>query len=95
MTKAELVAKIAEDAQISQAQANKALASFISTVCKEIKDSGSISIAGLGSFNISKRAARTGINPRTRESIQIPASNSVRFKCAKALKELINDNAKD
>ncbi|MDR2459381.1 MAG: HU family DNA-binding protein [Deltaproteobacteria bacterium] len=90
MTKAELVAKIAEEAQISQAQANKALGSFISAVCHEVKDSGSISIAGLGSFSISKRAARTGINPRTREPIKIPASNSVKFKCAKALKEAIN-----
>ncbi|MDR2349506.1 MAG: HU family DNA-binding protein [Deltaproteobacteria bacterium] len=91
MTKAELVAKIAEEASISQAQANKALHSFVQNVCREVKTNGGISVAGLGSFSISKRAARTGINPRTREPIKIAACNSVRFKCAKALKDLVNE----
>jgi DNA-binding protein HU-beta len=91
MTKAELVARIAEEAQISQVQASKALQSFINTIYDEIKGPGSINIAGLGSFTISKRAARSGINPRTREPIKIPASNNVKFKCAKALKDSINN----
>jgi DNA-binding protein HU-beta len=90
MTKAELVARIAEEAQISHAQASKALQSLIGAIHEEIKDPGSINIAGLGSFSISKRSARSGINPRTREPIHIPASNSVKFKCAKALKDHIN-----
>jgi DNA-binding protein HU-beta len=90
MTKAELVARIAEEASISHAQAGKALQSFINTIHDELKGAGSINIAGLGSFAITKRAARSGINPRTREPIKIPASNSVKFKCAKALKDHIN-----
>jgi DNA-binding protein HU-beta len=90
MTKAELVAKMADDAQISQAQASRALQSFIATVSEEVKKSGSLNISSLGSFAISKRAARSGINPRTREPIKIPASNSVKFKCSKALKDFIN-----
>jgi DNA-binding protein HU-beta len=90
MTKAELVAKIAEEAQINQAQAGKALQSFISTVSEQVKETGSITIAGLGTFAVSKRAARSGINPRTKEPIKIPASNTVRFKCAKALKDTLN-----
>jgi DNA-binding protein HU-beta len=90
MTKAELVARIAEEAQINQAQAGKALQSFIATVSEQVKDSGSISISGLGTFAISRRQARSGINPRTKEPIKIPASNTVRFKCAKALKDALN-----
>ncbi|MDR2340149.1 MAG: HU family DNA-binding protein [Deltaproteobacteria bacterium] len=90
MTKAELVAKIAEEAHINQAQAGKALQSFIATVSEEVRGSGSITIAGLGTFAVSKRQARSGINPRTKEPIKIPASNTVRFKCAKALKDLLN-----
>ena len=90
MTKSELVAKIAEEAHINQAQANKALQSFIATVSEQVKDPGTISISGLGTFVITRRQARSGINPRTKEPIKIPASNSVRFKCAKALKDSLN-----
>jgi DNA-binding protein HU-beta len=90
MTKAELVARIAEDSTITQAQANKALQSFIAAVSEEIKGSGSINVNGLGTFSVSERAARSGINPRTREPIKIPSSKSVKFKCAKALKDALN-----
>ncbi|MDR2353063.1 MAG: HU family DNA-binding protein [Deltaproteobacteria bacterium] len=90
MTKAELVARIAEEAHINQAQAGKALQSFIATVSEQVKDAGSINIAGLGTFAVSNRKARSGINPRTKEPIKIPASTTVRFKCAKALKESLN-----
>jgi DNA-binding protein HU-beta len=90
MTKAELVARIAEEAQITQTQANKALLSFIAAVSDEIKGAGSINISGLGTFSVSKRAARSGINPRTREPIKIPATNSVKFKCSKSLKDSLN-----
>ncbi|MDR2405777.1 MAG: HU family DNA-binding protein [Deltaproteobacteria bacterium] len=90
MTKAELVARLAEDAHINQAQATKALQSFIATVTEQVKDTGAITIAGLGTFAVSRRKARSGINPRTKEPLKIPASNTVRFKCAKALKEYLN-----
>ena len=90
MTKAELIDKIAEDAQINKAQANKALQSFIQAVSEQVKEPGSITIAGLGTFAVSRRQARSGINPRTKEPIRIPASNTVRFKCAKALKDSLN-----
>ncbi|MDR2611860.1 MAG: HU family DNA-binding protein [Deltaproteobacteria bacterium] len=90
MTKAELVARIAEEAQVTQTQANKALQSFINAVSEEVKGSGSINVTGLGTFSVSKRAARSGINPRTREPIKIPASYGVKFKCSKAIKDSLN-----
>ncbi|MDR3204555.1 MAG: HU family DNA-binding protein [Deltaproteobacteria bacterium] len=90
MTKAELVAKIAEDTDLTQAQATKALNSLLATMIEEIKDSGSINLAGLGSFTLITRAARTGFNPKTKEPLKIPASKSVKFKCSKTLKDSVN-----
>ncbi|MDR3154413.1 MAG: HU family DNA-binding protein [Deltaproteobacteria bacterium] len=91
MTKAELVAKIASEADVTQAQANRALKSFVSAVSDEVKTTGSINVTGLGTFTVAKRPARSGFNPRTREPIKIPASTSVRFKCSKSLKDALND----
>lgn len=90
MTKAELVAKIAQDSQLTQAQAAKALNSLLSTIVDEIKESGSIALAGLGSFTLVNRAERAGFNPKTKEPLRIPPSKTVKFKCAKALKETVN-----
>ncbi|MDR1487340.1 MAG: HU family DNA-binding protein [Deltaproteobacteria bacterium] len=90
MTKAELVAKIAEDTNLTQSQAAKALNSLLETILDEIKNTGNITLAGLGSFNLVNRAARAGFNPKTREPLRIPASKSVRFRPAKGLKESIN-----
>ncbi|MDR1038403.1 MAG: HU family DNA-binding protein [Deltaproteobacteria bacterium] len=92
MTKAELIAKIAEDAQLTQTQANKALLSFINTVGDEIRSTGSINVTGLGIFSVSERSARTGINPRTREPLSIPASKGVKFRASKALKDSLNES---
>ncbi|MDR1039110.1 MAG: HU family DNA-binding protein [Deltaproteobacteria bacterium] len=90
MTKAELVARIAEEAQLTQAQANKALLCLIAAVSEEIQASRPINVTGLGTFSVSERSARHGINPRTREPIKIPSSKSVKFKCSKALKDALN-----
>ncbi|MDR1546246.1 MAG: HU family DNA-binding protein [Deltaproteobacteria bacterium] len=90
MTKAELVAKIAEDADLTQSQATKALNSFLESVKEAIQTDGSVAIAGLGSFSIVERAARRGINPKTREPILIQATKSVKFRPAKALKDSVN-----
>jgi DNA-binding protein HU-beta len=90
MTKAELVSRIADEAQITQSQANKALQSFINAVSLEIKENSSINVTGLGTFSVSERAERAGINPRTREPIKIPASRSVKFKCSKSLRDALN-----
>jgi DNA-binding protein HU-beta len=91
MTKAELVAKIAEDAGLTQTQASKALNSLIDTLGFEVNTNGSLAIAGLGVFSVVTRSARPGINPRTKEPITIPATKNVKFKPAKALKDLVNN----
>ncbi|MDR0355735.1 MAG: HU family DNA-binding protein [Deltaproteobacteria bacterium] len=91
MTKAELVAKLAEDTEMTQTQASKVLNTLLSIITDEIKDSGSISLAGLGSFSCVDRAERKGFNPLTKEPIMIPASRTVKFKPAKALKDSVNN----
>ncbi|MDR2300750.1 MAG: HU family DNA-binding protein [Deltaproteobacteria bacterium] len=90
MTKAELVARLAEDTELTQVQATKAINGLVAILGDEIRTTGSISLAGLGSFTLVERAARRGFNPKTKEPIKIAASKTVKFRVAKALKESIN-----
>ena len=90
MTKAELIDKMAKDAGISKAAANKALDSFIGSITTALKKKdGKITLVGFGTFSKVRRKARKGRNPATGEEIKIKASNSVRFKPGKALKDSI------
>ena len=89
MNKTELVASIAAKAEISKKDADKALAAFIDTVADALKSGDKISLVGFGTFEARERAARTGINPRTGESIEIAASKNPVFKAGKALKDAI------
>lgn len=89
MNKTELVASIAEKAEISKKDAEKALAAFTATVEEEMKKGGKIALVGFGTFEVRERAARTGINPRTKENITIAASKSPVFKAGKAFKDAI------
>ena len=90
MTKAEMVEKMAKDAGISKAAANKALNSFVDSVKKALKKKdGKVTLVGFGTFSKSRRKARKGRNPQTGETIKIKASNTVRFKPAKGLKDAI------
>jgi DNA-binding protein HU-beta len=85
MNKAELVAKIAEDAGITKSQANGALDSFIEAVTKTLKGGGQVTLVGFGTFSVSKRNARTGRNPQTGAAIKIKAKKVARFKAGKEL----------
>ena len=85
MNKAELIAKIAEDAGITKTQANTALDSFVEAVTKTLKGSGKVTLVGFGTFSVSKRAARNGRNPQTGEVIKIKARKVARFKAGKEL----------
>lgn len=88
MTKAELVVKMAEDAKITKAAAAKALDSFMDGVKKTLKKKdGKVTLVGFGTFLKVRRKARNGRNPQTGKPIKIKASNSVKFKAGKALKE--------
>lgn len=91
MTKAELVGVVAENAGISKAEAEKALKAFVDAVTDCLKTGDKLSLVGFGTFSISKRAARTGQNPQTGKKIDIPESNTPKFKPGKALKDAVNE----
>jgi len=88
MTKVELVAKIAEDADLTKAQAEKALNSFVAATTAAIKAGDKVTLVGFGTFSAVTRAARTGRNPQTGKSIMIEAKTNGKFTPGKALKDL-------
>lgn len=88
MTKAELVAKIAEGAGLTKAQAEKALNTFIAETTSAIKADDKVTLVGFGTFSAFTRAARTGRNPQTGKEIQIPEKKSGKFTPGKELKDL-------
>lgn len=85
MTKAELISKIAEDANITKVAAGAALDSFIEGVTKTLKGGDKLTLIGFGTFSVSKRAARKGRNPFTGEEIKIKAKKVARWKASKEL----------
>ena len=90
MTKAELVEQMAKDAGVSKSAAGAALDSFIGNVTKALKKKdGKVTLVGFGTFSKVRRKARKGRNPQTGEAIKIKASNSVKFKPGKKLKDAI------
>ncbi len=90
MTKAELVGQMAKDAKISKAAALAALNSFTANVTKALKKKdGKVTLVGFGTFSKVRRKARKGRNPQTGEPIKIKASNAVKFKAGKKLKDAI------
>jgi DNA-binding protein HU-beta len=85
MNKAELIAKIADDAGITKTQANDTLDSFVEAVTKTLKGGGKVTLVGFGTFSVSKRAARNGRNPQTGAVIKIKAKKVAKFKAGKEL----------
>ena len=85
MNKAELIAKIADDAGITKTQANAGLDSFVEAVTKTLKGGGKVTLVGFGTFSVSKRAARNGRNPQTGAVIKIKAKKVAKFKAGKEL----------
>jgi DNA-binding protein HU-beta len=83
MNKAELVDKIAKDADITKAQANEALDSFTKCVVTSLKKGDKVTLVGFGTFSVTKRAARVGRNPQTGKEIKIPAKKVAKFKAGK------------
>ena len=91
MNKTELVAAMAEKAELSKKDSEKALKAFIDVVSEELQKGEKIQLVGFGTFEVSERAARTGKNPQTGAAIQIPASKAPKFKAMKSLKEKVNN----
>jgi DNA-binding protein HU-beta len=90
MNKAELIDKIAEAVDVSKATAARALDAVTESITKELKKGQSVTLVGFGTFTVRKRAARTGRNPRTGDSIKIKAAKVPGFKAGKALKDAVN-----
>jgi DNA-binding protein HU-beta len=90
MNKTELVAAIADKAELSKKDAEKALNAFVSSVTDALAKQDKVQLVGFGTFEVRTRNARTGKNPRTGEEIKIPASKVPAFKAGKALKDTVN-----
>ena len=90
MNKSELIDAIADSANLSKADAGRALDGLVGAVTKALKKGDTVSLVGFGTFSVRKRAARTGRNPRTGETIKIKASKNPAFKAGKALKDAVN-----
>ncbi len=90
MNKTELIAAVAEKAEISKKDAEKAVKAFTDAVAEELAKGGKVQLVGFGNFEVSERPAREGRNLRTGETMTIAASKTPKFKPGKALKDEIN-----
>ena len=90
MNKAELIDAVAASADLSKADATKAVDAVISTITSTLKTGDQVTLVGFGTFQVKDRAARTGRNPQTGQTINIPASRVPGFKAGKALKDAVN-----
>lgn len=91
MNKTELIAAVAEKAELSKKDAEKAIKAFTDVVSDELVKGEKIQLVGFGTFEVSERAAREGRNPQTGETMTIAASKAPKFKAGKALKDLVNE----
>ena len=89
MTKAELIAQVAGEAQVRKVDAEKAINSMIMIISATLKKKGRLALAGFGTFAVAQRKAREGRNPQTGTPINIPATKVVKFKPGKQLKDLV------
>ena len=85
-----MIDMVAEAADISKAAAGRAVDAVFDGISSSLSKGDSVTLVGFGTFSVSKRAARSGRNPRTGETIQISASNMPKFKAGKALKDAVN-----
>ena len=90
MNKGELVDAVAASAGLSRSDATKAVDATLDAITKTLRNGGSVSLVGFGTFSVKARAARMGRNPRTGEAIHIAASNVPGFKAGKGLKDAVN-----
>ena len=90
MNKTELIAAVAEKAEIKKTDAEKAIKALTDVIAEELVKGEKVQIVGFGTFEISERAAREGRNPQSGETMMIEASKSPKFKAGKALKDMVN-----
>ena len=90
MNKTELIEHIAKNADLSKADAGRALEAAMGAITTTLRKGGAVTLVGFGTFAVGKRAARTGRNPRTGAAVKIKASKVPKFKAGKALKDALN-----
>ena len=90
MNKTELIAAVAEQAELSKKDAEKALKAFTDVIAAELVKGEKVQLVGFGTFEVFEREAREGRNPLTGEKITIAASKNPKFKAGKALKDMVN-----
>ena len=89
MSKTEFINAVAEKSGLSKVDAKKAVEAFVETVSSELKEGGKVALLGFGSFSVAEKSARKGVNPKTKQPIEIPARKSVKFKAGAELTEII------
>ena len=90
MNKAQLIEQMAEQAQLTKAEAARALEALLATVTATLARGGDVTVVGFGSFVVEERSARTGRNPKTGEPVAIPAAKIPKFRPGKAFKDAVN-----
>ena len=90
MNKTELVAAVAAKAEISKKDAEAAVTATFDAITAALAEGDKVALVGFGTFAVKERAARTGLNPQTKEKIEIAASKAPVFKAGKALKDAVN-----
>ncbi len=90
MNKSELIEKVAERADLNKASAARAVDAVFDSITQALRAGETINLVGFGTFSVGERAARSGRNPRTGETIDIAASRNPRFKAGKGLKDAVN-----
>lgn len=89
MNKTDFINAVAEKSGLSKVDAKKAVEAFVETVSSELKEGGKVALLGFGSFSVAEKSARKGVNPKTKQPIEIPARKSVKFKAGAELTEII------
>lgn len=89
MNKTEFISAVSEKSGLSKTDAKKAVEAFVETVSQELKAGGKVALLGFGSFSVSEKAARKGVNPKTKQPIEIAARKSVKFKAGAELADQI------
>lgn len=90
MNKNELIAQVAKDAKLTKGEAGEAIEATLGNIMQALQQGDDVRLVGFGTFTVSQRAATEGRDPRTGQSIAIPASKNAKFKAGKALKEAVN-----
>lgn len=89
MNKTEFINSVSEKSGLSKTDSKKAVEAFVETVSNELKAGGKVALLGFGAFSVAEKAARKGVNPKTKATIEIPARKAVKFKPGAELNDMI------